>query len=230
MAPRRKKIVDYRDESGLCFKDQIFEHLTLEGCILWCSRDRRTTFENCTFRDIRIDGSAAPWAVFRQCHFEDIDGDGEATLLYNVALVECTAAGRIRNFNIGFMGGHPSPEHEAETRRLNAENLAMIDAGRFGLDIRNAELENCCLVGSEVLGRVLCRPDQAVIVTGEKPLETLVELGRAADLEKCPFADFFYGAPTSKTGIMLVAKQFRADIPEIVRRMTMAGLTVERFE
>lgn len=137
----------------------------------------RSRFQECEFVDIQASDCHVGHPVFDRCRFENIISDDTVTL-FDAQFLECTFSGTIRYLNFGIVNYARSQFYSEARRQQTIDELA---ARPFGIDISQAQIEECAFVSAEFASKIRFRREQGFLVRGPRLDQVLGPMLRTTD-------------------------------------------------
>ncbi len=168
---RRLPVTDDEfDRGNLNLVGAAVENRRFDCCGVSLSRVKRSTFIDCTFRNLRLHRCSLGGAIFERCHFENVwvtDGHSARGSLF----LECQFRGTINGINFGFSdegGLHPESMIRDNTRR--AANAS------YCLDLSEATCTALAFDSGPIAEKVRFRERQCLILTATNLAEVATRL------------------------------------------------------
>jgi hypothetical protein len=146
------------------------ENTAFIGCALNAGGPsfRRSTFENCTFKNIRGNGSTIYHAIFKDCIFEDIRVYNDL-FCYQALFVNCKLRGKIEgSIVIGYKNDDINYRRlwtKLKKLYVERENEKLLSKTKYSFDIRELEeFDDFDFRGEKIVPYILFREDQCLIL------------------------------------------------------------------
>lgn len=219
---RRLPVTDNVGDRGeLRLVRATIENKRFDCCGLSLSRERRSSFVDCVFRNLRLHRCSMGAAIFERCHFENI-WVSDGPLAHGAVFLECRCRGSIRGVNFGFSDAGGIYEES-----MIRENLRRAVDSPYCLDLSEASCTSLAFAPGILAQRVRFRERQCLVLSANNLAEIAGALFRSTKDKNLQL--LLVGASQVTSGqpvITLVEEDAQPRLDEYMATMARAGIEV----